>query len=329
MSGVKKNLPLGWRRIRAIAAGEQISDGDNSGDVDIGRTFEAVVLDFVRDKENKPRLFKTEGDKFSSYLYKIRIEEKSDESSTGNELFADPSKFENLSDVIGDFFEDAEQARNFYVNMHPEGVYINDDPAKEIPKIGDVVIATSERIQGRYVITSKFGTAANKEGGYAPTPGSSESGAREVVNFGGNGVPIEGYPQVFLKNSGVRWDCVDPKVKTAVLEIANRTGLPLTVTSGYRNKADTAAVGSSDNSQHTYGQAVDIRTRDKTEEELYLIEEAALQAGFKAPPPLKHGTGEHFHFELAENKNKPSSAEGCADEIAVAFSRDPATGKKV
>jgi hypothetical protein len=323
MSGVKNKLPLGWRRIRALASGDNISDGDNSGDVDIGRPFEAVILDFVKDEKGTPVAFKTDSN-FDSYIYKIRIEEKSDESATGNEMFVDPSAFSNLSDVVGDFFEDTEQARKFYVNMHPEGVYVNDDPAKEVPKIGDVVNATSERIQGRYIITAKFGSAANKEGGYVGAPDSSEKGAREVVNFKGNGTPVSGYPQVFLKNSSVKWDCVDPEVKAAVLSIAEKTGLPITVTSGYRDAKDTAAVGSTDRSQHRFGQAVDIRTRDKTQEELHLIKEAALQAGFKSPPPLQHGTGEHFHFESVKNKDKASSATGCAEEIAKAFKKDEA-----
>jgi hypothetical protein len=327
MTGVKNNSPLGWRKIRAFAAGDDVSGGDNSGDVDIGRTFEAVILDYVKDENGNPLAFGTNS-KYPCYLYKIRIEEKSDESATGNEMFVDPSTFSNLADVVGDFFEDTQQARMFYANMHPEGVYIDDDPAKETPKIGDVVNATSERIQGRYIITAKFGSAANKEGGYVPAPDTAEKGAREVVDFGGNGTPVSGYPQVFLKNSTVKWNCVDPEVKAAVLSIAEKTGLPITVTSGYRDAADTAAVGSSDSSQHRLGQAVDIRTRDKTAEELNLIKEAALQAGLKSPPPLQHGTGEHFHFESVENKGKPSSVAGCAEEIAKAFAEDEARGKK-
>ncbi len=110
MSGVKNNLPLGWRRIRALAAGDNITDGDNSGDVDIGRPFEAVILDFVKDEKGTPVAFKTDSN-FDSYIYKIRIEEKSDESATGNEMFVDPSTFSNLSDVVGDFFKETEQAR--------------------------------------------------------------------------------------------------------------------------------------------------------------------------------------------------------------------------
>ena len=326
MSGVKNNLPLGWRRIRALAAGDNITDGDNSGDVDIGRAFEAVVLDFVKDEKGDPVVYQTDGG-LDSYIYKIRIEEKSDESATGNEMFVDPSTFSNLSDVVGDFFEDAEQARKFYVNMHPEGVYINDDPAKETPKIGDAVNATSGRIQGRYIITAKFGSAANKEGGYVGSSDSSGKGAREVVDFKGNGIPVFTDGQLFLKNSSVKWDCVDPEVKAAVLSIAEKTGLPITVTSGYRDAKDTAAVGSTDRSQHRFGQAVDIRTRDKTQEELHLIKEAAQQAGFDSPPPLQHGTGEHFHFELVKNKGKASSATGCAEKIAKEL-QDEAREKK-
>lgn len=327
MSGVKNKLPLGWRRVRALASGDNISAGDNSGDVDIGRTFDAVVVDYVKDELGNPVIFPTDSG-FDSYIYKVRIEEKSDETATGNEMFIDPSVFSDLSEVLGDFFEDTEQARQFYANMHPEGVYVADDPAKEIPKIGDKVIATSERVQGRYILTAKFGSAANKEGGYAPAPETTEKGARELINFGGNGTPVSGYPQVFLKNSSVKWNCVDPEVKAAVLSIAEKTGLPITVTSGYRDAADTSAVGSSDSSQHRLGQAVDIRTRDKTEEELNLIKEAALQAGFKSPPPLQHGTGEHFHFESVKNKGKPSAAAGCSEEIAEAFAKDEARGKK-
>tara|TARA_R110000824_G_scaffold5999_1_gene27546 strand:- start:3988 stop:5028 length:1041 start_codon:yes stop_codon:yes gene_type:complete len=323
-AGVKNNLPLGWRKIRAIAAGEDVTKGDDSGDVDIGRPFEAVILDFVKDKDSKPVVFFTDAG-FEAYVCKIRIEEKSDASATGNKLFIDPSTFSDLSDVVGNFFEDTEQAKNFYVNMHPEGVYVNDDPAKEVPKIGDMVNATSERIQGRYIITAKFGTAANKEGGYGAPPDNAGKGARTAIEFGTNGTPITGYPQVFLKNSSVRWDCLDPKVKAAVNQIATETNLAITITSAYRNKADTAAVGSSDNSQHTYGQAVDLRTRDKTTEELHLIKKAALNAGFKNPPALLHGTAEHYHFEYITNKNKASTAQGCADEIAVAFGRDQST----
>ena len=329
MTGVKNKKPLGFRRIRALAAGEVIDNNDNSGDVDIGRTFEAVVLDYVKDcKTNEPVKFKTDSG-FPCYIYKIRIEEKSDETRTGNEFFIDPSRAEELSEVIGNFFENEEQAKNCYINFHPEGVYINDDPAKEIPKIGDTVVATSEKIQGRYMITAKFGSAANKQGGYKKSKKAEKTKTRELVNFGTNGVAVSDYPQVFLKNSSVKWDCVDPEVKRGVLEIADKTGLPITVTSGFRDPKDTAAVGSSGNSQHTYGQAVDIRTRDKTQEELDLIEEAALQAGFKKPPPLKHGTAEHFHFESVENKNKLTTAsEECTERVAAAFGRDPAKGTK-
>jgi len=329
MTGVKNKKPLGFRRIRALAAGEVIDNSDNSGDVDIGRTFEAVVLDYVKDCEtNEPVEFKTDSG-FPSYIYKIRIEEKSDETRTGNEFFIDPSRVEELSEVIGSFFENEEQAKNCYINFHPEGVYISDDPAKEIPKIGDTVVATSEKIQGRYIITAKFGSAANKQGGYKKPVPNKHTKARELVNFGGNGVPVSGYPQVFLKENSVKWNCLDPDVKKGVLEIAEKTGLPITVTAGYRSKEENDKVGSSDKSQHRFGQAVDIRTRDKTNDELNLMEEAALQAGFKKPPKLVHGTAEHFHFEYPANKNQISKAsEECAEQIIAAFEKDPAKGTK-
>jgi hypothetical protein len=116
-----------------------------------------------------------------------------------------------------------------------------------------------------------------------------------------------------------------------VTNIAQETGFDITVTSGVRNASQAAEVGSSSKSQHTYGQAVDLRSKDKTLEELQEIKKSAERQGFIVPVPLKHGTEEHFHLELAKNKNKAADS-NCSEGMSVAnaeHQQDPAKGNKV
>jgi hypothetical protein len=328
MTGIKSNQPKGFRRIKALANGEKLVRTDDSGDVDIGRLFEARIVGFVKDSEGKKQKeYKSkEGD--LAYIYKIRILEKSDETTIGNEFLPNPLDFAQMTALQKGSNMSIEELKNTILNLHPEGVFVQHGDATEVPKINDAVIASSEKIQGRFIITKKVGTMAMTDGGYEPQDSPTKfDDERSLVNFGGNGEPVSNYPQVFLKDNSVKWNCLDPDVKKGVLEIAEKTGLPITVTAGYRSKEQNDKVGSSDNSQHRYGQAVDIRTRDKTNEELHLIEEAARQVGFKKPPPLAHGTAEHFHFEYPANKNQISEAsEECAEKIAAAFKADPAGG---
>jgi len=271
MTGVKKDLPTGFRRIKAIAAGEKISHADDSGDIDIGRLFEAKIVGFVKKPgTNEPLTYLAKENK-QAYIYKIRILEKSDESTFGNEFLPDPLNEVQMTSLMENNPQPMEEMRNFLLNLHPEGVFLQEGDASEIPKINDTVIASTEKIQGRFILTKKFGTMAQKDGGYDPLFESGPAGPREIVEFEGNGVPVTDSPGVFLRDEGVKWDCLDSEVKRAVESIAEKTGMSITVTSGFRDVADAAAVGSSNKSQHTYGQAVDIRTRDKTEEELNLI----------------------------------------------------------
>ena len=175
----------------------------------------------------------------------------------------------------------------------------------------------------------KFGTMAKEEGGYDPIfAGIADGEAR--AKFKTNGTPIEGSPNVFLKDGSVKWDCLDSEVKEGVVNIANETGLDITVTSGVRNAKDAAKVGSSSKSQHTYGQAVDLRSKDKSLEELKRIKQSAERQGFIVPVKLKHGTEEHFHLELAKNKNKAADS-NCASATSVANAenqKDPATNNE-
>ena len=346
MSAGYKNIldkSKGWKRALCLANGEELNDSDNSGDVELGRIFEAEILDFVKGPDGSPKLYMTKNKRLS-ILYKIRILEKSNKSATGNELFTNPALSSNMSDLAGGFFCNMKQARYFYTNMHPEGVFIQHGDATEIPKIGDKVQAVSEKIEGRYIITAKNGSAASKSGGYADHLAMFQKRkgktAEEIMNGRkvstayekqGNGTAVSEYPEVYIKNSSVRWDCVDPEVKKSVVAISQDTGFPLTVTSGYRDAAANKKVLSSDNSQHTFGQAVDLRSADKTLEDLYEIKKSALRNGLSMPAALNHGTFEHFHFQSVKNKSKFTTAIGCA-EVAAAkgvAKNDDAHGTKI
>ncbi len=325
MTGIKRDEPLGFRRVKAIASGEKISHTDDSGDVDIGRLFESRIVGIVRDEKTKEqkKFITIDGD--VAYMYKIRILEKSDEATVGNEFLPNPLEPRQMSYLMVNANKSFEELKNTILNLHPEGVFIQEGDASEIPKINDTVIASSEKIQGRFVLTKKFGTMAKTEGGYDPIfEGIADGEAR--AKFASNGMPIEGSPGVFLKGSSVNWDCLDSEVKAGVKNIARETGLDITVTSGLRNQEQAAAVGSSSKSQHTYGQAVDLRSKDKTLEELKAIKKSAERQGFIVPAKLKHGTEEHFHLELAKKKNQFSDA-NCAGQSSVAnaeFQNDPA-----
>lgn len=330
MTGVKRDEPLGFRRIKAIASGEKISHNDDSGDVDIGRLFEARIVGIVKKEgSNEQKQFKTK-DNETAYIYKIRILEKSDESTIGNEFLPNPLEPRQMSYLTQNSDKSFEELKNSILNLHPEGVFIQDGDASEIPKINDTVIASSEKIQQRFVLTKKFGSMAKKDGGYDPVfEGIADGEAR--AKFANNGTPVQGSPGVFLKSDSVNWDCLDSEVKSGVTNIAQETGLDITVTSGVRNAAQAAAVGSSSRSQHTYGQAVDLRSKDKTLEELQEIKKSAERQGFVVPVKLKHGTEEHFHLELAKNRNKAADS-SCSEGTSVASEenqKDDATGTKI
>ena len=101
MTGVKRDDPLGFRRIKAIANGEKLTHNDDSGDVDIGRLFEARIVGIVtKEGSNEQKKFKTEPDKNIAYIYKIRILEKSDESTIGNEFIPNPLDPRQMSYLI-------------------------------------------------------------------------------------------------------------------------------------------------------------------------------------------------------------------------------------
>jgi hypothetical protein len=231
-----------------------------------------------------------------------------------------------------------EELKTIMLNLHPEGVFVQDGDATEIPKINDVVLASSEKIQGRFILTKKSGAMAKKNGGYDPSTdsrifaGLDTSKVRQ--SYGKNhGTPLPDVPNLFLKNSGVNWDCLDSDLKSKLKQLAIQTGQNLTVTEGVRDKAQSKRAGSNhDTSQHPWGQAVDIRSADKKLPELTEIKKVAENLGLAIPYKLKHGTFEHFHIENPTKKSKWADSGCSAREIAYRKDPDnidPATGKRI
>ena len=353
MSSGYKNIldkSKGWKRALCLANGEDLNQGDTAGDVDVGSIYEAEILDYVKDAKSNPVSYKT-SDGRDSYLFKIRIVEKSDKSSSANKLLIHPSLQRNGADS-NNFFCNMTQARYFYANLHPEGVFVQHGDATELPKIGDKVQAVSGKIEGRYIITANKATAASKQGGYADHLAMFQNRkgktAKEIMDgrkvstvyekHGGHGTLVSAFDseaQVYIKGNpqSKNWTCVDPEVKEAISKISIETGFPLTVTSGYRDAAASKAVLSSNNSQHTFGQAVDLRSADKTLEELYQVKMSALRNGLSMPAALNHGTFEHFHLQSVKNKSKPTTAAGCSDiadtKNAAVAKNDDAHGTKI
>jgi len=104
-------------------------------------------------------------------------------------------------------------------------------------------------------------------GGAEGVGGGSGSAYYNVAptNYGSSGdFYIDQFPQQELPTDGlVNWApqanrAVDPKLLNIVLEIAQRFGRPLTITSGYRDPGYNASVGGAKKSQHMKRKAVDI-----------------------------------------------------------------------
>ena len=77
-------------------------------------------------------------------------------------------------------------------------------------------------------------------------------------------------------------------------------GKPITIVSGYRCPLHNKAVRGSPKSDHLRGEAVDIRVRDKTSNELYHLRELAFALRFSA---LGFGKNQ-FHLGLRSGPAK-------------------------
>lgn len=73
----------------------------------------------------------------------------------------------------------------------------------------------------------------------------------------------------FACQCGCGQDTVDAKLLEVLQRLRTHFAFNITVTSGNRCKVHNKSVGGSDNSQHLYGKAADIKVRGLSPEEVY------------------------------------------------------------
>lgn len=89
-------------------------------------------------------------------------------------------------------------------------------------------------------------------------------------------------------------DKMSPKLLSMLDEVRHIAGVPMVITSAYRDPEHNRRVGGASNSAHLRGTAVDIRVHDGRSR--YLILAAAIQVGFH-----RIGVGNTFiHLDVDE-----------------------------
>lgn len=72
----------------------------------------------------------------------------------------------------------------------------------------------------------------------------------------------------FACRCGCGFDTVDAELLGALIELREHYKSPITITSGNRCKRHNAAIGGSENSQHTQGKAVDFKVTGISESQV-------------------------------------------------------------
>lgn len=89
-------------------------------------------------------------------------------------------------------------------------------------------------------------------------------------------------------------DKMSPKLLSMLDEVRHLAGVPMVITSAYRDPEHNRRVGGASNSAHLRGTAVDVRVHDGRSR--YLIMAAAVQVGFR-----RIGVGNSFiHLDVDE-----------------------------
>jgi hypothetical protein len=292
--------------------------------------------------EDKPaeEIVVIEGETLRVFAYRIYMQENVGNSDLGTSFYPMPGTKEE-AEYLEDFPEEEReyQKNQLILSATKVGYLIRSNNLAETFGYGSEVFATPIQtglLSERFIITPTGNKQKlNASRGLTPSvkldPNFSNLKGQEQF-FNENGRPVTqqaGSGSVTLFSDNVNYSCLTDEVKAKITELANSGPFDLVVTSAYRTAADAQRVGSTTNSKHNTGQAVDFRVTSFANgkvlnEEGQRLVRIAKEIGFAFPVGIDHGQGLHFHFEYTGGSKQ--TRQECSEEELSSFYATEETG---
>jgi len=299
----------------------------------------ATVVSPHDDTQPNKEIVNINGIEFEVIAYRIYIEENIGNSELGTFIYPKPGT-DAEREYLQNFPESEREYQRKQLLMSSTKIgYYKRENLSEAPAYGSEVFATPIQeglLSDRFMITpTGIKHKLNGTDGLAPSkrlnPDFSKlSGQEKFFNENGKAVNsiTAGNGSVSLLSDNVNYSCLTEEVKGKIQELAN-AGFDLVITSAYRTAVDAERVGSTTNSKHSTGQAVDFRvtnfaTGRELNEEGKRLRDTAISLGFSYPVGIDHGTGLHFHFEYTQGAKQ--DRQECSEEALSSFYASEETG---
>ena len=291
----------------------------------------AIVVSPHDDMQPEPEIVQINGNPVRVYAYRIYIEESIGNSELGTLIYPMPGTSAE-AEYLKSFPESEQeyQRKQLLMSSTKIGYFKRDETIGESLGYGSEVLATPIQeglLSDRFTIVPTGNKQKlNASRGLAPSKTiliSDFSGLSGQSSFSTeNGQPITSAGgSVSVASNAVNYDGLAPEAKTALNDLASQ-GYDLIITSAFRSAGENQSIaGSSPNSAHKSGLAVDIRVRDtdfatNTSSNWELtpkgrsLVNAAQQLGFSFVEKLNHGSGPHIHLELSEGTSVAQNTTG-------------------
>lgn len=156
------------------------------------------------------------------------------------------------------------------------------------------------------------GAAEPLSGAPVPTPLTPRTPTASTGYLAGAAMS-GGLPEFKTAEVAKTFKTVSPELKAAVAA----TPVPVTITSARRSAGQNKAVGGVPTSYHLTGQAVDVRTRGKSAEEIKILKQHFRSQGFEVIDE-----GDHLHVEPARGRSRGDVAGSPPVSIPAPVSED-------